>query len=220
MSEGEIWARPEEARHLLELVRSTPSWNGVDLDNVSTLARREMEVAELASQGKSNKQIAEQLNLSEHTVKNYLFRVFEKLGVSNRSELLFLLYNARDPRETGGKELGPRYSALEGHLKAAEEGSATSQFVLGLAYTNGTGVDKSAKSAYCWLRMAEQSSSVLRDRSRAAIAELAGKLDPREIAVLDRKVETTIRKQCASENKKFTGPAKRRMDLPALRAVV
>jgi hypothetical protein len=33
-------------------------------------------------------------NLSEHTIKNYLFRVFEKLGVSSRFELLFLLFNA------------------------------------------------------------------------------------------------------------------------------
>jgi DNA-binding NarL/FixJ family response regulator len=35
--------------------------------------------------------IATDLGLSEHTVKNYLFRAFEKLGVSNRIELLFYL---------------------------------------------------------------------------------------------------------------------------------
>jgi hypothetical protein len=35
--------------------------------------------------------IASELNLSEHTVKNYLFRAFEKLGVSSRIELLFYL---------------------------------------------------------------------------------------------------------------------------------
>ena len=39
----------------------------------------------------TNKTIASELNLSEHTVKNYLFRAFEKLGVSSRVELLFYL---------------------------------------------------------------------------------------------------------------------------------
>ena len=55
------------------------------------LSKREIEVVESAVQGHTNKQIARQLRLSEHTVKNYLFRIFEKLGVSNRMELLFLL---------------------------------------------------------------------------------------------------------------------------------
>ena len=35
------------------------------------------------------------MGVSEHTIKNYLFRVFEKLGVSSRFELLFLLFNER-----------------------------------------------------------------------------------------------------------------------------
>jgi DNA-binding NarL/FixJ family response regulator len=44
-----------------------------------------------AAKGKTNRAIASDLQLSEHTVKNYLFRAFEKLGVSNRVELLFYL---------------------------------------------------------------------------------------------------------------------------------
>lgn len=34
-----------------------------------------------------NREIAHELHLSEHTIKNYLFRIFDKLGVSNRVEL-------------------------------------------------------------------------------------------------------------------------------------
>jgi ATP/maltotriose-dependent transcriptional regulator MalT len=38
--------------------------------------------------GLQNREIARELNLSEHTIKNYLFRIFDKLGVSSRVELI------------------------------------------------------------------------------------------------------------------------------------
>ena len=50
-----------------------------------------MQVVQYAAKGKTNRTIANELGLSEHTVKNYLFRAFEKLGVSSRVELLFYL---------------------------------------------------------------------------------------------------------------------------------
>ena len=96
VSRGEIWAGRKEAEYLLAAVRNSPSCDGIDDDKVSVLSKRELEVAECAAQGQSNKQIADQLHLSEHTVKNYLFRIFDKMGVSNRYELLFLLYSARE----------------------------------------------------------------------------------------------------------------------------
>jgi two-component system nitrate/nitrite response regulator NarL len=73
---------------LLEAFRSTPSCEGIEIGKIDQLSRREFQIAEHAAQGESNKQIADQLGLSEHTVKNYLFHVFEKLGVANRIELL------------------------------------------------------------------------------------------------------------------------------------
>ena len=45
----------------------------------------------------TNREISNQLNLSEHTVKNYLFRIFDKLGVSSRTELV--LYALSSPKE-------------------------------------------------------------------------------------------------------------------------
>jgi len=42
---------------------------------------------DLVIQGKLNKEIAYQLHLSEGTIKTYLSAIFEKLGVTNRTEL-------------------------------------------------------------------------------------------------------------------------------------
>ena len=58
---------------------------------MSALTARELQVVQYAARGKTNKAIASELYLSEHTVKNYMFRAFEKLHVSNRVELLFYL---------------------------------------------------------------------------------------------------------------------------------
>jgi DNA-binding NarL/FixJ family response regulator len=52
------------------------------------LTPREQAVVHLVADGLSNREIAAQLNLSQHTVKNYLFRVFDKIGVSSRVELV------------------------------------------------------------------------------------------------------------------------------------
>jgi len=64
------------------------------------MTKRETEVVRLAVEGLSNREIGQQLGLTEHTVKNYLFRVFDKLGVSNRVELvLSCLRQEEDARE-------------------------------------------------------------------------------------------------------------------------
>jgi len=51
------------------------------------LTAREGEIAHLAAQGLSNRQIADRLVVSERTVENHLYRVFIKLGVGSREEL-------------------------------------------------------------------------------------------------------------------------------------
>ena len=52
------------------------------------LRKREKEVLACVAAGLTNRQIAEQLRLSEHTVKNYLFRLCDKVGRSGRVELM------------------------------------------------------------------------------------------------------------------------------------
>jgi DNA-binding NarL/FixJ family response regulator len=63
------------------------------------LAKREEEVVNLVAEGLTNRDIAQKLGISEHTVSNYLFRVYEKLGISSRVELV--LYVVRDQGRQG-----------------------------------------------------------------------------------------------------------------------
>lgn len=91
VSRGLIWAGKQETDVLLEAFRSIPALNVTNEDDSPPLTVRELSVVQCAAKGKTNKAIASELGLSEHTVKNYLFRAFEKLGVSSRVELLFYL---------------------------------------------------------------------------------------------------------------------------------
>src|SRR6266853_3444371 len=85
---GQIWATTREMEYILEELVATRPLRIVDANGYSLLSKREEEVVALAADGLTNRQISEQLKLSEHTVKNYLFKVFEKLGISTRVELV------------------------------------------------------------------------------------------------------------------------------------
>ena len=91
VAKGLIWAAKRETSALLEAFKCIPAPNILFADDAPELTVRELQVVQCAAKGKTNKTIASELRLSEHTVKNYLFRAFEKLGVSNRVELLFYL---------------------------------------------------------------------------------------------------------------------------------
>ena len=88
---GFIWAGTQETALILDAFSSIPSPDLVMDGKSLPLTLRELQVVKCAARGETNKAIAKELGLSEHTVKNYLFRAFEKLGVSNRVELLFHL---------------------------------------------------------------------------------------------------------------------------------
>jgi len=52
----------------------------------------------LVAEGLTNRDISRQLGLTEHTVRNYLFRIFNKLGTSNRLELALYVIKQRGAR--------------------------------------------------------------------------------------------------------------------------
>jgi len=88
LSQGQIWANATELRYVMNEFTRTPKQRKVDPTVENRMTKREADVVRLAVEGLSNREIAGELGLTEHTVKNYLFRVFDKLGVSNRVELV------------------------------------------------------------------------------------------------------------------------------------
>jgi DNA-binding NarL/FixJ family response regulator len=80
-------AMQERASELVGLCENARTPALVSAGDVVPLTRREREIATLAAEGLSSKDIAERLFLSARTVDNHLQRVFTKLGVTRRAEL-------------------------------------------------------------------------------------------------------------------------------------
>jgi DNA-binding NarL/FixJ family response regulator len=87
---GQIWANSQQMSFAVEELATSPIVRAVDANGLSLLSKREMDVVRSLAEGLTNREIAERLGLSQHTIKNYLFRVYDKLGVSSRLELLFM----------------------------------------------------------------------------------------------------------------------------------
>ncbi len=62
--------------------------------NIYSISSREMDVFKLLVNGLSNKEISDQLFISEHTVKNHITRIFQKLAVSDRLQAMAKVYQA------------------------------------------------------------------------------------------------------------------------------
>lgn len=98
VASGQVWISTEQMNYLLDLVSEVPSLRIVSSGGRRLLTPREEQVVALVAEGLGNRPIARELNLSEHTIKKYLFRIFEKLGISSRVELVLYAVNNGHPR--------------------------------------------------------------------------------------------------------------------------
>jgi DNA-binding NarL/FixJ family response regulator len=100
---GEIWVgRKVISRFLDELASATerqrkelPLTKSVNFDR---LTPREHQIARLVGDGSNNREIANQLKISERTVKAHLTAVFRKFGISDRLRLALLMANDQQNR--------------------------------------------------------------------------------------------------------------------------
>jgi DNA-binding NarL/FixJ family response regulator len=116
---GQIWASSKELHFVIDALGPALAAKSIPLRGTGLLTKREEGVVHLVAAGMTNRDISQELKLSEHTVRNYLFRIFNKVGTSNRLELA--LY-AIDRRE--GLEQQNTPSAME--VSAANTNQVTS----------------------------------------------------------------------------------------------
>jgi DNA-binding NarL/FixJ family response regulator len=83
---GQVWANSEQLLQVLSTLSQHTAFRVLNADGAHLLTKREEDVVRLVEEGLTNRQIANELHLSEHTVRNNLFRIFDKLGVSTRVE--------------------------------------------------------------------------------------------------------------------------------------
>lgn len=79
---GESLLDPELTEKLFERLRSGPKSDPL----LARLSDREREIVALIAEGKTNRQIADDMFLAEKTVKNYVSNLLAKMGMSRRSE--------------------------------------------------------------------------------------------------------------------------------------
>ncbi|HTV58557.1 MAG TPA: response regulator transcription factor [Verrucomicrobiae bacterium] len=97
--QGQVWANSQQLEYVLSALGDAMPVRIQDSKGAVLLSKREEEVVRLVAEGLTNREIGKELKLSQHTVRNYLFRIFEKLGISSRVELVLYCLQSRTSDE-------------------------------------------------------------------------------------------------------------------------
>jgi len=196
---GQIWATTAELDFVLQaLGKSLPS-RLVDSKGIALLSKREQDVIRSLSEGLTNREIAAELKLSEHTVKNYLLRIFDKLGVSNRAEAILYALRQSGPAPTvnsGGESsiFRQRPAAIfDWFQKAAARGNGLAQFVLGQMHRDGYCVPEDKVSAYMWFLLSGTTGDYVDKSIQDAKERLAGKMKADQVVEAQRRASEWVR---------------------------
>jgi DNA-binding CsgD family transcriptional regulator len=164
---GQIWANSQQMAYAVEALAASHSVRAVDAHGLNLLSKRELEVVRCLAGGLTNREIAEYLGLSQHTIKNYLFRVFDKLGVSSRVELLFMtLSQANQSRSLFQHFLssltGPKFqdeASFAECQKVAEQGVPIAQVAMAQMHGTRRTNSRDLMQAYMWYLIASEKIS-------------------------------------------------------------
>ena len=92
---GQSLLDPAVTQRVLDRMKRLAS--GSQANEIAQLSAQEWKVLALVAEGKTNKEIAASMGLSDKTVKNYLANVFEKLNLSRRAEAAAYFTRRRSP---------------------------------------------------------------------------------------------------------------------------
>ena len=79
---GQVWAGSKELELVLEMLARALPLRLTNSHQAPALTKREEQVVRLVAAGLTNREISSELLLSAHTVKNYIFRLYDKLGIN------------------------------------------------------------------------------------------------------------------------------------------
>ncbi len=183
VNEGQIWARSIELDHALEALANSPRVHATNHKGIELLSAREREVIQYVAGGMTNREIAKALHLSPHTVKNYLFRIFDKLGVSSRTELLYLTMNNSQPGDSSNGD----GHALVDTIRAAESGDPAAQLRLA-DYYNANNGPQDLVAAYMWYLLAAKTAAPLFAEIEEGKSNIRRTMSPQQIEEAEARV--------------------------------
>jgi DNA-binding NarL/FixJ family response regulator len=112
--QGQFWANTEQVGFVIEALNSCTPSRVINARGDGLLTPREDQVVNLVAEGIGNRDIAQQLGIKENTVKKSLLRIYDKLGVSNRVELvLYALTHRGTQRRSSVPAPPPRAAHLD-----------------------------------------------------------------------------------------------------------
>jgi len=97
--QGQIWVNTEQLGYIVEEIASPTPVRVIDARGERLLTAREEQVVGMVADGAGNRAIAQQLGINENTVKKSLMRIYDKLGLCNRVELVLYALTHRGPEK-------------------------------------------------------------------------------------------------------------------------
>jgi DNA-binding NarL/FixJ family response regulator len=111
LDQGQIWASTKQLAHLVSSVSRPKPADATGSHGRPLLTAREQQVLHLLADGLSNYELATVLTVSKHTIKNHLFSIYDKLGVSNRMEAVLCALPAHNALPVPARAVGETTSS-------------------------------------------------------------------------------------------------------------
>ena len=129
--QGQFWANTEQLGYVIDALTSGSATRVINAKGEGLLTPREEQIVTLVAEGIGNREIAEQLGIKENTVKKSLLRTYDKLGVSNRVELVLYALMHRGSEKSAEPSSSPRKAPVSAHLGGGLDTNETDSLVAG-----------------------------------------------------------------------------------------